>query len=159
MQDVFISNRIAGHNEQRRHLETLKLGAQALLVVETLHIHVLLCAGDDIHRDVVVTSVLEHHQTPMNVFQDQIKRKIPVRHRDDGVDRIRVAAPHQITQFLGDGIHRASIIELGSEFLQSLGDQITDPAQFGMTEGIRGLIGKDHLAASNIAPSETNTTE
>jgi len=50
----FISNRITGHNEQRGHLEALELGSQAVLIIETLHVDVLLRAGDDIYGDVVI---------------------------------------------------------------------------------------------------------
>ena len=67
--------RITRHNEQRRHLETFELRAQAVGIIEPIHVDVLLRAGDDIHGDVVVASVLEHHEASMNVFQDQIKRE------------------------------------------------------------------------------------
>ena len=35
-------DRIARHNEQRRHLEAFELRAQTFLVVETLHVDILL---------------------------------------------------------------------------------------------------------------------
>ena len=50
----FSLHHVAGHDEQRRHFETLELGAQAIHIIEMLHVDVLLRAGDDIHRDVVI---------------------------------------------------------------------------------------------------------
>ena len=70
-------NCIARHDEQRGHLEALELRAQAVGVVEALHVDGLLGAGDDIDRDVVVAAILEHHQRPCTFFRIRSSARLP----------------------------------------------------------------------------------
>ena len=83
----------------------------------------------------------------MDPFQDQVERQVAKCHRDDRVDRVRVAAAHHVAQFLVNGIDRFAIVILGGKFLDAASHQVADAAQLGMTIGIRGAVCKDHLAA------------
>ena len=65
---------IAGHDEQRRHLETFELWTQAIRVGEAVYVDRLRRAGDDLNRDIVVASVLKDDQTSMHVLEDEIER-------------------------------------------------------------------------------------
>ena len=64
--------RIARHDEQRGHLKALEFWAQTVGIVEAIHIDRLLRAGHDVHRDVVVASVLEDDKASVHVLEDQV---------------------------------------------------------------------------------------
>lgn len=65
LREVFCLDRVARHDEERGHFKAFELGTQAVGVVEAVHIDGLLRAGDDVHGDVIVAAVLEHHQPAM----------------------------------------------------------------------------------------------
>src|SRR5581483_6216518 len=63
---VAVSPQIAGHDEQRLHLEALVARTQSIDVVLVSYIDHLLGRDHDLDRHLVVTPIAQHHQAAMH---------------------------------------------------------------------------------------------
>ena len=70
-------------------------------------------------------------------FRSRSKRQVAKGHRNDRVDRIRIAAAHHVAQVLVDDIDRDALIVLAGTFEHFCRDHVTDATQLGMSERIR----------------------
>src|SRR5271167_240985 len=137
----------AGHEEQRLHLKTLEYRTKAVRAVVLLHIDDLLGGSDGFDGHVVVAAVFENDQAPVNAIENEIESQVAVGHRDDGVDRVRITATHQVTELLIDDVNLFAVVEFWGELGEFLGNQLADSAQFLVTERIGGVLLENHFSA------------
>ncbi len=96
----------------------------------------------------------------MNFVQEQIERKIPVSHGDDRVDGIGIAAANQVSQLLIDHLDNFAVVVFGRELFQFFRNQVADATQLFVAKRIRRMVPSKIISPpSNMAPSETRTTE
>src|SRR5579863_3462969 len=83
----------------------------------------------------------------MDLAQNQIECQIAISHRYHGVDRVRISAPDEVAELLGEDVHGRAVVVLGRKLLQFVRDQIADSTQFLMAESIGGVALEYHLSA------------
>jgi len=103
----------AGHDKQRVHLEAVEIRAQALGVVILVNIDYFLRAGHHVNGHIIVATIAQHYQPSVDALQDQVESQVAVGHWHNRIDGIRVAAAHQVAQFLVDGVDRLAVVKLG----------------------------------------------
>ena len=104
---------VTRHDEERGHLEAFELWPQAIGVIEAVDVDGLLRAGYDVDRDIVVATVLKHHQASMDLLEKKIQRQVAIRHGCNRIDGVGVAAAHEIAKLLVHRVHGAAVVVLG----------------------------------------------
>src|SRR5271169_4771639 len=106
-------DRFAGHDEQRLHLEALVMRTQTVNVVVLSDVHDLLRGSHYFDGHVVVSAILQDHQSPVDLAEQQIERKIAVRHRHYRIDCVWIAAADEVSELLVDGVDGFAVVEFG----------------------------------------------
>src|SRR5437016_13446378 len=120
---------------------------EAVSVVLFLDVDDFFGGGDSFKRNVVVVAVLEDHQAPADVFQEQIESEIAVGHGGDGVNGIGIAAADEIAKLLVDDIDFLAVVEFGGEVSHPFGDDVADATKLFVTIGVGGFPFKNHFTA------------
>lgn len=105
-------------DEERFEFEARVIGPKARGVVIPAYIHDPLLARDNFQGSVVIFPVPQNHQLAVDSLKDQVECQITESHGRDRIDRIRMAAAHQVAQALADHINSPAVVKFCRPLLQ-----------------------------------------
>src|SRR6516165_1165860 len=127
----------AGHQEERLHLKALVSGTKTVDTVMLFYVDDLLGGGHRIDGYVVVATILQNNQAAVDAIEQQIERQIAVGHGSNGIDRVGIAATHEVTKLLADTFDFLAPIVLWRKFGELFGSHFADTTEFLVSISIR----------------------